>query len=256
MGSECYALVRGSALRITSLDRCGRLADGAIDYGVSKSVARVAINEIIEPGDNEVMRTEASQGDERRLLLVRSDRTIRYAVDINFLRLDPGLLSLLTGVPVVYNAAGDVVGFDAASRIPVKSFALEVWTRIAGQRCVTPQWGYTVFPYLKGGILTGFSFANGLVSFNLQRATTQRGGNWGSGPYWLEADPWCHPEPVSGNTAWRQMLVTGAPPAPTDGVHSFFDEIDGGTASITSPDEVDGGTPLSAGPCEVDGGAA
>lgn len=250
MTTKCYELVRGSALRVTGLTNRGALAEPHL-YAVSKSVVKVTINEVVEAGGNEVIRNPEQ---DPRLWLVKPSQPIRYTVDIDFLRVDPELLSLITGVPVVINAEGDVVGFDAAMRLPVKAFALEVWSKVASRGCL-PQWGYTLFPFLKGGLITGTAFANGRVSFNLRGAQTRRMSKWGVGPYWV--DGWCKlAEPVSGNTHWRTMLTSTYPPLPTDGVVTYVDEIDGGTASMTTPDELDGGTPFEAGPCVVDGGAA
>lgn len=253
MATECYALVRGSSVRVTALDKCGALVGGAdgFPYAVSEAVSRVVINEVTEPGANEMLRNEEG---ERRLHLVRPTQTIRYRADINFLRVDPGLLSLVAGVPVVTNAAGDIVGFDSMTKLPAASFAMEVWSKLAGAACEGDRkYGYTLFPFLKGGLLSGFTFANGLVSFNLVGAQTRQGGSWGIGPYYM--DGWCKlVTPVSGNTPWRQTLVVAEPPAATNGIDYYLDVIDGGTPFETSPDILDGGTPFEAGPCIVDGG--
>lgn len=247
-------MVRGAALRTTALKPCGTIPD-EITYAASKSVISVRINEVVESGRNELLRTEE---DVPRLHFVQSDQTIRYRLDINFARVDPEMLNLIASVPVVANAAGDLVGFDSDTRLPVAAFGLEVWSRLAGRDCVDGQrqWGYTVFPYLKGGTLTGFTFANGLVSFNVVGAQTRRVVRWGVGPYDLEGPFRRLLEPVSGNTAWRTMVTTAPPPEETQGVVTVQDEIDGGTASVTSSDEIDGGDAANAGPWIIDGGWA
>lgn len=252
MATECYALVRGSSIRVTSLDRRGRLGDESIQYGVSKSVARVAINEVAEDSASETLTNDVSQGEERRLHLVRSGQTVRFTADIAFLRMDPGLISLMTGMPMVENAAGDIVGIDGRSRLPAQAFALEVWSNLAGRACEGgQQWGYTLFPFLKGGILTGFTFSQGLVSFTLERAATQRNPNWGTGPFGVDM-----PTGVSRNTAWRTTLVSTAPPTQTDGIAVLdTDDLDGGTATITTSDVVDGQF-VTTSASIVDGGAA
>ncbi len=284
MSTECYSLVRGSALRVTGLTKRGALPDPLV-YAVSKSVVKVTIDEVSEAGANEILR---NADEEKRLHLVTPTQTIRYTAAIEFLRVDPGLLSLVTGVPVVANAAGDLVGFDADTKIPAASFALEVWSKLASDPCRRPagfgegpagfgegpfgempfgegslftidlpkRYGYTLFPFLKGGILTGFKFDNGLVSFNLVKAQTRRGSDWGSGPYPVESEWQGLYEPVSRNAYWRSQIVGGLPPVETDGAVGWLDEIDGGTASMTTSDEIDGGTAWSAGSFEIDGGAA
>lgn len=263
-------MVRGSAIRVTGLDRCGSLATGPIRYSVSKCVARVRLSEVVENGSNEILRND---GDERRLHFVQPSQTIRYDVDIDFLRVDPGMLSLVAGVPLRYRdvagfgefafgmgpfggSPGTVVGFDAIPRTPPVAFGLEVWSKLAGRSCADgQQWGYTLFPFLKGGLLSGFSFSNGLVSFNLRGARTQRGSRWGLGPYDLDGPHQRLLGPVSRNTTFRQTLVTGAPPLATDGIVEFEDVIDGGTATMTSEDVLDGQFVVTS-PSVVDGGRA
>jgi hypothetical protein len=272
--TQCYAMVRGSAIRVTGLDRRGSVPS-PVSLAVSRSVTRVTIDEVAEAASNEMLRNEK---DERRLLLVRPSQTIRYKASIDFLRTDPGILSLVSGLPVVTNANGDVVGFDAQSKIPATAFALEVWTRLASSGCsdagagagfgegdfgdgpfggagAVRQWGYTLFPFLKGGMLSGFTFANGLVSFTLTGAQTRRASRWGFGPYDLDGPFQRLVEPVSGNTNWRQTLVTGAPPEQTDGVIEYEDVVEGGTATMTSEDVLDGEFVVTSS-AVVDGGGA
>lgn len=324
MGTDCYAMVRGSAIRVTELDRAGRISD-ASRHRVSKSVARVTINEVVESGGDEVLRDEAT--DERLLYLVDHDKTIRYTTDIEFLHVDPRMFAWVGGVAPVENAQGLVVGFDAIPRVPSQTFALEVWSKLAGGYCAPPsapggpvepivggfgegpfgsmpfgsggglveegpyaisrwgranatlypprsasqwarinatvdpegngevlasewgvaraalqpylgprgpwgtanatlsppgpsvpgpRWGYTVFPFLRGGVLSSPVFANGLVSFTLRGARTQRGSRWGTGPYDINGDGRGLTNPVSRNTHWRQTVVEAAPPAITE----------------------------------------
>lgn len=284
MATECYAMVRGSAIRVTGLEPCGRIPD-TISYAVEKCVARVEINEVTESGGNELIKTEDS---EPRLHLVTSDQTIRYRAGIRFLRANPELLALISNVSVVRtygtplpgygfgegpfgegafggvegdSGDGDIVGFDADTRLPAKAFGLEVWTRLIGQQCVNGQrkYGYTLFPFLKGGYLSGFEFTNGLVSFTLTGAQTKRSVKWGYGPYDLEGPGLRLNQPVSGNVMWRNFITTAAPPEQTNGVVSFVDVIDNGTAVDPHPlavGTVDNGDAANPGTGVIDGGAA
>lgn len=225
-------MVRGSVIRVTALDKRGRIPS-RVQYAVTNALATITIDEVSESGANEMIRNEE---EERRLLFVRAPQTIRYKAGIDFLRCDPSILSLVSGVPTVTNADGDIVGFDGRSRLPANAFALEVWTRLT-ERCAdgTPQWGYTVFPYLKGGVLSGFAFSNGLVAFDLVGAQTRRYPGWADGPFGSDMT-----SGVSGNTAWRQTLTALPPPEVTEGVVEFEDAIEGGNAMMTGSDVVDG----------------
>lgn len=240
---------------MTGLDPCGDIPS-PVRYAVAKCVANVAVNEVTEAGSNDLLRTN---DDEPRIRLTRREQTIRYRSDIGLQRVDPDLLNLVAKVPVVHNAHGDVVGFDQNTKIPAASFGLEVWSRLVGDPCDPTgarRWGYTVFPFLKGGLISGFAFDAGAVTFNLVGAQTRRSVRWGVGPYDLEGSFERMYTPVSGNTAFRQFITTAQPPEPTTGAVEFYDEIDGGDPFTTTPDEVDGGDPFTAGPWEIDGGWA
>lgn len=273
MTTKCYAMVRGSAIRVTGLGRQGQLLD-PIPYSISKSVAKVTINEVSESASNEMLKTDE---DEPRLHFVRNGQTIRYTVDVDFLRVDPGVLSLIAGVPVALSAGvlgfgeggfgegpfgggtltGHVVGFDADTRRPPASFALEVWSKLTGQVCAdgTPQYGYTLFPFLKGGRLSGFQFHNGLVSFNLRAAQTRRVPRWGVGPYDLEGTHERLLSVVSRNSSFQNFITPAAPPAETCGIQETTDVIEGGNAASTTEDIIDGEYVVTS-PWIIEGGRA
>lgn len=296
MATTCYAMVRGSAIRVTGLGRQGQLGD-PIQYAVSKSVAKVTINEVIESASNEILKTDDG---EPRLHLVRNAQIIRYTVDVDFLRVDPGVLSLVTGVPSVIAPDNDfgeggfglggfgggdeplptqVVGFDSDTKRAPAAFALEVWSKLAGgSGCSTPplgfdegpfsetpfgspytgdlpQYGYTLFPFLKGGRLSGFSFKNGLVSFNLRGAQTRKVARWGVGPYDLEGTHERLLQVVSRNSMWQNFVTHAAPPTEACGIQETEDVIYGGDAFSTSSDVIDGEFVVTS-PWIIEGGRA
>jgi hypothetical protein len=232
-------MVRGSAVRITGLNNSGSVPS-PIRFATSKSVATVTINESTESSSNELVSTD--DDDKPRLHFVRPEQAVQYKIDVDFLRADPGILSLISGATVVLNDSGDVVGFDSDTRKPSVSFALEVWSKLAGTACAdgTRQYGYTVFPFLKGGYLSGFEFKNGMVSFNLRGAQTRKVPRWGVGPFDLEGPHERLIEVVSRNTMFRTSLTTAIPPVEANGIQETTDIIEGGTATVTSADVVDG----------------
>lgn len=227
MPTKCYAQVRGSVIRVTRLDGCGVPQPGESITAVSKRISTVTIDEVTEDGTN---IRERNFGDELCVVDDAFTQILGYTADIALCGVDPDLISLLTGQPVVENAAGDVVGFDATSEVDLDSFgfALEVWSRIAGVACEPGQtrpWGYTVFPFLKGGRLGGFSFENGMVQFTISGAQTRDGNGWGVGPYDVDMSAGAGPdftagplfEPLGANTHYRNVLVTLDPPAASCG---------------------------------------
>lgn len=238
--TKCYAMVRGSAIRVTELGRSGAVLS-PVRYATSKTLARIQINESTESSSNELLASE-DEDDTPRLHFIKPDQTIRYTVDIDFLRVDPGVFNLVAGTPLVSNDDTDVAGFDSDTRTAPTSFALEVWSKLAGTDCITGerQWGYTLFPFLKGGYLSGFEFSNGLVSFNLRNAQARRVSRWGVGPYDLTGTYERLLEPVSRNVMFKSFITTAVPPTEADGIQETTDAIDGGTATVTTADIIDG----------------
>src|SRR5690349_9388898 len=167
MTTKCYNQVRGSVIRVTKLDSCGNPDPGASAVVVSKKISTVAIEEVTESGTN---IRERNFADELEVVDDAFEQFLGYNTNTTLCGVDPDLISLFTGQPVVLNAAGDVVGFDVNTGIDLDGFgfALEVWSKIAGATCDPSgfrNWGYSLFPFLKGGRLGGFSFENGLVQF-------------------------------------------------------------------------------------------
>lgn len=249
-------MVRGSTIRVTGLNRKGQIpADQPVQFVASRSVVKVSLTEVTESGSNEVLRSDI---DRPRVSLKTEEEVLGYGVDVDLLRVDPGLLYLMAGVPLATNAAGDVVGFDSKTKVPAASFGLEVWSKLIGEACADGQrWGYTLMPWLAGGYLSGFAFEKNVVSFNLRGARTQRGSDWCVGPYdftgWHERLL----DPVSGNDSLRTQVMVAPPPAEQCGITAFEDcisngDVDephplaagilaGGSAETTSPWVVHGG---------------
>lgn len=218
MPTKCYAQVRGSVIRVTRLDSCGNPEPGTSAVVVSKRISTVTIDEVTEEGTN---IRERNFGDELCIVDDAFTQILGYTADIALCGVDPDLIGILTGQPVVTNAAGDVVGFDATTDIDLDSFgfSLEVWSRIAGTACDPSgnrPWGYTVFPFLKGGRIGGFSFENGAVQFTISGAQTRDGNGWGVGPFDVDRDENGDPAPLNEaltpNTHYRNILVTLDPP--------------------------------------------
>lgn len=218
MPTECYAQVRGRVIRVTRLDGCGNPDPGASAVVVSKRISTVTIDEVTDDGTN---IRERNFGDELCIVDDAFTTIIGYTADIALCGVDPDLVSLFTGQPVVADAEGNIIGFDATTSIDLDSFgfSLEIWSRIAGAACDPSgnrKWGYTVFPFLKGGRLGGFSFENGPVQFTISGAQTRDGNGWGAGPFDVMRDGSGLPiplfTPLGVNTHYRNIITTLDPP--------------------------------------------
>lgn len=228
MVTKCYAPVRGSVIRATRLDGCGNPDPGLSAVAVSKRISSISLDEITEEGSN---IRDRNFNDELCIVDDAFTDVIGFGSDIALCGVDPGLISLFTDQPVVTNAMGDIVGFDHTTDIDLDSFgfALEVWSRLAGSACNSNgyrEWGYTVFPFLKGGRLGGFSFeGSSAVQFTITGAQTRDGNGWGVGPYDVDRDENGVPSPLytplGVNTHFRPIVVTLDPPEPTCGTFAL-----------------------------------
>ena len=227
MVTECYAPVRGSVIRVTRLDSCGVPDPGESAVVVSKRISSVTIDEVTEEGTNV---RERNFGGEMCIVDDADTDVIGYTADIALCGVDPGLIGLLTRQPVVLNAAGDIVGFDATTTVDMDdtAFALEIWSRLAGSACAPSgfrKWGYTVFPYLKGGRIGGFSFENGPVQFTISGARTIDANGWGVGPFDVDRDEADAPSPLFTPLPefahFRNIVVTLDPPAAACGAFAL-----------------------------------
>ena len=240
-------MLRGSAIRATALDKRGYVTN-PVRTAASISVSSIEVMENVSESGNEVLKNPQGEG---RVHLVKTALPLWYSVDIRFLRVDPGLFSLVSGVNPVQDAFGNITGFDSAPKTPATSFALEVWSSVKTEPspkmgfgagpfgsmpfgdsvgddplpCGTREWGYTLFPLLKGGRLSGFDFKNGLVSFSLIGAKTMRNPKWGTGPHDLGELNTRLPDPVGSRVSWRNTLTLAQPPEQTNGIVEFIDPL-------------------------------
>ena len=225
MPTKCFAQVRGSVIRATRLDACGKPVPGATSVAVSKRISSVAIDEVSEDGTN---IRERNFGDELTVVDEGFASLIGYTANGMLSGVDPDLISLFTKQALVKNASGDTVGFDASTGIDLDGFgfALEIWSKIAGGACDANGrrlWGYTVFPYLKGGRLGDFTFENGQVQFQIMGAQTRNGNQWGVGPFDVDRGigPGFVPgplfTPLGTSVQYRNMMVALDPPVASCG---------------------------------------
>jgi hypothetical protein len=194
-------------MRATRLDSCGRIADRACSAITTSGFVSVALTANIDEGD-EISVVNA--GGETCVRDAASPSFTGYGVAITFCDVNPELYAMLTNQSVVFDNLGDAVGFRVNSRVKTSdaNFALEVWSNVPGVVCDDPNaagsYGYTLLPFVSGGVLGDFTIENGAVTFTLQNAATKDGTGWGQGPY--------NVVPSSGGTNEVQTLtITGSP---------------------------------------------
>lgn len=217
-------LIRGKALRATRLNGCGEPVLGPDSKVESKGFVSVALTANSNAGT--AIQIDNANG-ERMVDETPVPRFTNYTLEMNFTGVDPALLSLLSGMPVVMNAAGDeIIGFGVDDDIDVEAtaFALELWTGVGGAACDEdgdPLYGYMLLPFVKGGMIGNVTVENGNITFPLTGALTKKGNAWGSGPYNVQDDetgqaaPLADPIPTSRH--FHHITTSVAPPTNLDG---------------------------------------
>lgn len=172
-------------MRVTRLDGCGAVVPGSQSVVTSKGFITVSLTSNTEEG--EPISIPNANGD----ICIEDTPAPKfkgYGVEIGLCGVDPRLVTLLTGQPVVLDANGNEVGFDVNSDVDLDSsgFALELWSGVPAEACEPGEgqsYGYFLFPFVKGGVFGDFTVENAAVNFTITGAQTKNGSSWGVGPY-------------------------------------------------------------------------
>jgi hypothetical protein len=185
VATYCWGAVRGRLMRVTALDECGAPPEEGTpnSMAITKGFVSVDIETDVEDGDEFVVKN--ADGD--LCINDRSPDSIkRLNLTMEFCQVDPGLFSLITGMELELDEAPDldVAGFRLNEGTVDINFALEVWQGINNAACAAGEGRphvYNLFPYVRNGILQGYTIENDAASFEIT-AWTQGGSGWGVGP--------------------------------------------------------------------------
>lgn len=184
MSNTCFPLVRGRVMRATRLDECGRVKDSGCSSITTKGFVSVAMTANIVEAE---AITVTNAGGEQCVNDTGSPQFGGYGVAITFCNVDPELYAMMTNQDVVYDSDGDAVGFQVGTDADLSkaNFGLEVWSNVPGVACgeVGGSYGYTLLPFISGGVIGDFTLENAAVTFTITNAATKDGTQWGVGPY-------------------------------------------------------------------------
>jgi hypothetical protein len=200
--SRCFTPVRGNAMRVVALDGCGAPIYGEDSVGVSDGFVTISFTANTEEGEEISVTNAAGRTCVRE---VPCPQFLGYTVEIEFCKVDPAVLAILTGQDVEMDAQGLAAGFrmNSANSGCDRAFALEIWTGTPGERCNpdAPQdasaGGYLLLPFMQGGIFGDFTIENAAISFTVTGAATKTGGLWGVGPFDVILDAAGNPAPLA-----------------------------------------------------------
>ncbi|MGW0034678.1 hypothetical protein ACWDXD_33295 [Streptomyces sp. NPDC003314] len=190
MAVECASMSRGRMLRITKLNECGAIVEGA----GSSLVAKAFVSATFTPNYAEVQEISVADANGDACVEDRSPVTLRWVdMSVVICTLDPTMINLITGDPLVLNdaVAPDTVGFRLdADLTGSASFAIEFWSGIVGQACDPSgftKYGYWLFPWVKDAQWGEWVIQNDALTITLT-ARAVYGGDWGVGPYDIRRD--------------------------------------------------------------------
>jgi hypothetical protein len=184
MASECHSVVRAPALRVTRLDECGVLVESACSGATSEGFVEIALTKVNQDRQDALQLTANGDicVDKPKAPILRW-----YEANIQFCRVDPELLNIMTADPLVLNDALEpvAVGWDTeVGSAELSNFGLEFWVGTEDDACDDGSvvYGYGLLPWLRQGMLTDVTFGNAVVTFTVN-AISKANSQWGVGPY-------------------------------------------------------------------------
>ena len=220
--AQCFSLVRGSAMRVTALDGCGRPVLGPCSSITSEGFVSVAFTSNTDAG---TAISVVNAAGKVCIADAACPTFVNYTVEITFCEVNPELLAMITGQNPVFDTQSDIAaGFRMNSDIsPCDSgFALELWSKVPAVACdpadlaAQGSYGYLLLPFLQGGVLGDFTIENDAVSFVVSGAGTKTGSGWDRGPYNVVANANGNPgplrDPILSGDHLHVQVTSVAPP--------------------------------------------
>lgn len=180
MPTECWAPIRGRAMRLTRLNACGAWTAGPLMTLATGGFVSVGLSFQYE--DGEQTRKKNANGD-----ICQSDpgkpALAQIDAEINFCGIDPDAYNIITGNPLVVDREGKATGLRIGEKVN-SNWALEVWTDVSGATCegADVPYGYLLLPWFFGGRIGDMTVEEAAMDLTVS-SSTKRGSQWGVGPY-------------------------------------------------------------------------
>lgn len=218
----CYSVLRVPSIRVTLLDTCGLPEVGSCTQVTTDGIITIA--ETREQNDRQDFFTLNADG--QACVTDTSPPILKWLnLTLTFCRVDPELMNMITGEPLVLDGDGEAVGYRTREgSVDTVNFAFEAWTRISGTDACgadgLPRYGYVLYPWVVEGVLGDQTLENGLANF-VVTARSRNQSQWGTGPYDVVRDSGGTPSPlltpIADNDHRHLQLTTVAPPTPSCG---------------------------------------
>lgn len=183
MPTKDFTPIRGKRIRITELDECGRIVEGARSM-VTDGFVTVTLSPQVEDG------TEITVRNANGALCVneRGNPTFTgFEVEIEFCEVNPTTMSIVTNAEEYEDYAGDIAGFTVPEGEISGKFAFELWTGVSGVACGdegAEASGYLLLPLVANGTIGDLEIGGeDAITFSLSNSSTRGGNDWGVGPF-------------------------------------------------------------------------
>ena len=216
--AQCYTMLRVPKVRVTLLNECGEPSFGNCAQVITDGI--ITIEETRNQNDRQDFFTLNADG--QACVTDTSPPILKWLeLTLTFCRVDPEMVNLLAGEPLVLDGNDDAVGFRTREgSVNTVNFAFEAWTRIAGQEGCdgdSVPYGYVLYPWVVEGVLGDQTFQNGTANFTVN-ARTKRNSLWDVGPYDVVLDAADAPSPLlspiaAGDHRHAQLTLVAPPDA-------------------------------------------
>lgn len=182
MAASCWSSVRAKVMRATKIDQCGLVVPGAGGSLVSDGLISVSYADELDPGTEILVKN----GNGTVCINEPPCPEIKWLnIEATFCKVDPDLINMLTGWPLVLDCAGDSVGFRKRKTVQCRTgIGLELWSDVSGQECEEDElaYGYFLVPWVNQGLIGDITLEDGAATFTLT-GKGRYGSQWGVGPY-------------------------------------------------------------------------
>lgn len=224
-----FTPIRGRMARIVRLDGCGNPALGPDSVVVTEGLITVGLSP--QTQDSTAISVTNMAG-KPCVNDTPPPQVTGYALEITMCGVDPNLVNLFTGNPLVYNdeVTPEAIGFrvNTGTSLDGSGFALELWTGVPAAVCgpgESQKFGYLLLPFIQGGIVGDLTVENGATNLTITGAQTKDGSGWGVGPFDIQRDASGQDSPLFDPADSRDHLhmqvVNLAPPVESEGASAL-----------------------------------
>lgn len=220
MTTKTFKSIKGRVARITRLDDCGTPVVGAASSIVTSGFITVTVGQEMESGEEYTQKNAWGE----LVINEKEQDYIKWAnVSIQFSEVDPDVLDIIGGAnPVVVGS--DTIGATFGNPASSGAFAIEVWTKKAGQNACAGdvrEWGYVVVPFCKNGKIDGdVTIENGPLNLSFMGEGYAATADWGRTPY--NDNPLRATAGFPVGDFWGIVVTPSQPPPVTAGATEVF----------------------------------